>query len=112
MLQVTPKNRLAKLRRQARKRSLRVLQDRCGNFTVVSTKIEPPRPLLGLDHVPLWAVEQAISTPLPEPPPRRKRMARVAAVQDTPAAPAEACPQAAHSFLSLVEVLRTKGSAS
>jgi hypothetical protein len=102
MLQVTPKSRLAKLRRQAKKRGLRVLRDGCGNFTVISTQIEPPRPLRGLDHVPLWAVEQAISVPLPEPPP--KRMARPAAA--APTAPAH------HSFLTLVETLKTQGGAS
>jgi hypothetical protein len=112
MLQVTPKNRLAKLRRQAKRRGFRVLKDGTGAFSVIDTKIEPPRVLLGLDHVPLWAIEQAIFVPLPNPPPRRKRMARLATVQDTQAAPVETCPQAAHSFLSLVEVLRTKGSAS
>jgi hypothetical protein len=96
VLQVTPKNRLAKLRRQAKRRGFRVVRDGCGNFAVISTKIEPPRPLLGLDHVPLWAVEQAIATPLPEPPPPRKRMA-------SPAPPAHA--QAHSSFFTLVEGL-------
>jgi hypothetical protein len=102
MLQVTPQNRLAKLRRQAKKRGLRVLRDRCGGFTVVSACTEPQRPLLGLDHVPLWTVEQALAAPLPEPPPRRKRMPRP--VEPVPT------PQSGHSFLSLVEVLRTGGA--
>jgi hypothetical protein len=97
------KNYLARLRRDAKKRGFRVLRDGCGNFTVISTKIEPPRPLLGLDLAPLWAVEQAIATPLPEPQPRRKRMA-------CPAPPAPA--QAHHSFLTLVEALKTQGGAS
>jgi hypothetical protein len=117
MLQVTPKNRLAKIRRQAKKRGLRVLCDRCGNFTVVSTSTEPPRPLHGLDHVPLWVIEQVITTPLPEPPPRRPRMTRL--TEPTPtvqaAAPAKAeAPvraQAHHSFLSLVEALKAQGGA-
>jgi hypothetical protein len=100
MLQVTPDKRLAKLRRQAKKRGLRVLGDRCGNYTVVSAGIEPQRPLLGLDHVPLWTIEQAIFAPLPEPPPRRQRMPR----------PAPA--QADHSFLALVETLKAAGGAS
>jgi hypothetical protein len=104
VLQITSRTRLAKIRYQARKRSLRVLQDRCGNFTVVSTRIEPPRPLLGLDHVPLWAVEQAISTPLPEPPPRCKRVAR-------PAEPAQNA-EAGDPFRSLVETLKAAGGAS
>jgi hypothetical protein len=104
MLQITPDKRLAKLRRQAKKRGLRVLRDRCGNFTVVSACIEPQRPLLGLDHAPLWAVEQAIFTPLPEPPLRRKRMPRP--VEPAPTA------QAHHSFLTLVEALKAQGGAS
>jgi hypothetical protein len=101
MFQVTSRDRLAKLRYQAKKRGLRVLRDRCGNFTVVSTRTEPQRPLLGLDHVPLWTVEQAISAPLPEPPPRRPRMAR----------PVEPAPQAGHSFLTLVDMLKARGGA-
>jgi hypothetical protein len=103
MLQVTSDKRLAKLRRQAKKRGLRVLRDRCGNFTVVSAHIEPQRPLLGLDHVPLWAVEQAITAPLPEPPPRCKRMPRPV----EPAHPA----QAHHPFLALVDALKAQGGA-
>jgi len=118
MLQITARKQLAKVRRQAKKRGRRVVRDHCGNFTVVSTHTEPPRPLLGLDHAPLWAIEQAILAPLPEPPPRRKPMARLSeptpTVQAvTPAgmeAPAHA--QAHHSFLSLVETLRTRGGAS
>jgi len=116
MLQVTPKNRLAKIRRQAKKRGLRVLCDRCGNFTVVSTSTEPPRPLHGLDHVPLWVIEQVILTPLPEPPPPKKRVACPS--EPTPTveavawakveAPAHA--QARHSFLSLVEALRARSA--
>src|SRR6516165_5536698 len=116
MLQVTLQKQLAKIRRQARKRAFRVLRDGCGCFSLIDIKVEPPRPLLGLDHVPLWVIEQVVLTPLPEPPPRRKRMARLA--EPTPtiattvsstqaAAPVEmALPahgQAHHSFLSLVE---------
>jgi hypothetical protein len=66
----------------------------------------------------LWVIEQVILTPLPEPPPRRKRMARPSepaptvqmAVPVETAAPAHA--QAHHSFLSLVETLRARGDAS
>jgi hypothetical protein len=104
MLQVTPPNRLAKIRRQAKRRGFRVLRD--GAFSVIDTRIEPPRVLLGLDHVPLWAVEQAIFVPLPEPPPRRKRMARPAE-----AAPTAPTAPAAHSFLTLVEALKAQGGA-
>jgi hypothetical protein len=109
---------LVKIRYQAKKRGFRVLRDGCGCFSLIDTRVEPPRPLVGLDHVPLWVIEQVIATPLPEPPPRRKRTARpsesapviqaVASAEIT--APAHA--QAHHSFLSLVEALRTRGGAS
>src|SRR6516225_11877562 len=82
MLQVTSRNSLAKTRRRAKARGFRVLRDGCGYYSVIDTKIEPPRPLVGLDHVPLWVIEQIISTPLPEPPPRRQRTARP--VEPTP----------------------------
>src|SRR5215471_10781375 len=75
MLQVTSRSSLAKTRRRAKARGFRVLNDGCGCYSVIDTKIEPPRPLVGLDHVPLWVIEQVITTPLPEPPPRRQRMA-------------------------------------
>ncbi|HKA54767.1 MAG TPA: hypothetical protein VKJ47_13995 [Candidatus Binatia bacterium] len=116
MLQVTSRKQLAKIRREAKKRGFRVLRDGTGNFSLINLKVEPPRPLLGVDHVPLWVIEQVIFAPLPEPPPRRRRMARlsgeaVPTVQATTpvemGAPAHA--QAHHSFLSLVEALRTKG---
>jgi len=118
MLQVTSRNSLAKTRRRAKARGFRVLRDGCGCYSVIDTKIEPPRPLVGLDHVPLWAVEQILLTPLPEPPPRRERTARP--VKPTPTveavAPvvAEAPPhaQAHHSFLALVEALKARGGAS
>ena len=116
MLQITSPNSLSKLRYQARKRGFRVLRDGCGCFSVISTQIEPPRPLVGLDHVPLWVVEQVIATPLPEPPPRRKRVARP--LEPTPSierpvvAEAPAHAQAHHSFLALVEVLKARGGAS
>src|SRR5215831_11811941 len=117
MLQVTSRSSLAKTRRRDKARGCRVLNDGCGCYSVIDTKIEPPRPLVGLDHVPLWVIEQVIITPLPEPPPRRKRRARL--VESTPVveevapvvAKAPAHAQAHHS-LSLVEALRTRGGAS
>jgi hypothetical protein len=107
MLQVTPKNRLAKLRRHAKRRGFRILRDGTGAFSVIDTRIEPPRVLLGLDHAPLWAVEQAIFVPLPELPPRRKRMARLAEPTNT-----EAPTEAGHPFRTLVETLKAAGGAS
>jgi hypothetical protein len=114
MLQMTSPNSLSKLRYQARKRGFRVLRDGCGCFSVISTQIEPPRPLVGLDHVPLWVVEQVILTPPPEPPPRRKRRARTPIVEAVAPVVAEAPAhtQAHHSFLALVEALKARGGAS
>jgi hypothetical protein len=63
MLQVTSRSSLAKTRRRAKARGFRVLNDGCGCYSVIDTKIEPPRPLVGLDHVPLWVIEQVIATP-------------------------------------------------
>jgi hypothetical protein len=85
---------------------------------VIDTKIEPPRPLVGLDHVPLWVIEQVIATPLPEPPPRRQRTAHP--VEPTPiveavapvVAETPARAQAHHSVLALLEVLKARGGAS
>src|SRR5262249_25022375 len=75
MLQYTPSNQLSKLRYRAKRHGLRILRDGCGGFSLIDVKVEPPRPLLGCDHQQLWVIEQVILTPLPEPPPRRKRMA-------------------------------------
>ena len=118
MLQIASSTSLSKIRYRAKRRGFRVLRDGCGCFTLIDTKVEPPRPLVGLDHVPLWTIEQIILTPLPEPPPRRKRMARLAepaptvqAVASIEATPAPAHAQAHHSFLSLIETLRMRGGA-
>jgi hypothetical protein len=51
---LNPPTSLAKIRYRARRRGLRILRDGTGNFSVISMQIEPPRPVLGLDHVPLW----------------------------------------------------------
>jgi hypothetical protein len=107
MLQISPPNQLAKIRRQAKRRGLRVLRDHCGNFSVIGTHTEPPRPLVGLDHVPLWTIEQVLFTPLPEPPPPRRRMAR-------PSAPVEGNASTStpvvRPFLALVEALKAGGA--
>ena len=94
---------LTKIRYRAKRRGLRILGDGTGNFSVISTQTEPPRPLLGLDHVPLEVIEQVILTPLPEPPPRRKPMVD----------PAEPAPTAtADHFLALVQAIRPQGGAA
>jgi hypothetical protein len=101
----------------AKKRGFRILRDGCGGFSLIDVKVEPPRPLLGCDHQQLWVIEQVVLTPLPEPPLRRKRIARpegstsvVEAVASAKVeAPAHA--QAHHSFLALVEALKARGGA-
>jgi hypothetical protein len=107
MLQISSRNQLSKIRRHAKKRGFRVRQDGTGNFSVIATQIEPPRPLVGLDHVPLWVIEQVITTPLPEPPPRRKRVARLVEPTNT-----ETPTEAGHPFRTLVETLKAAGGAS
>jgi hypothetical protein len=118
MLHVASRSSLAKTRRRAKARGFRVLKDGCGYYSVIDVKLEPPRPLVGLDHVPLWVIEQVISTPLPEPPPRRQRTAHP--VEPTPiveavapvVADTPAHAQTHHSFLARVEVLKARGGAS
>jgi len=112
MLQITHPTSLSKIRYQAKKRGFRVLRDGCGCFSLINIKVEPPRPLIGVDHVPLWVIEQVISTPLPEPKPRRKRMARLA--EPAPVVE-EAHAQACHgqaAFRQLIELLQARGGAS
>jgi hypothetical protein len=119
MLHLSSRSSLSKIRYQARKRGLKIRADGTGNFSVISIQTEPPRPLVGADHVPLWCVEQIVLAPLPERPPRRKRMARP--VEPTPiveeVAPVEAPvpAQAGHGqepFRRLIELLQARGGRS
>jgi hypothetical protein len=116
MLQISSPLPLSKIRYRAKKRGLRVRADGTGNFTVFCIRTEPPRPLVGADHIPLWCVEQVVCAPLPERPPRRRRMARLAepapVVEEV--APALAPAQAGHgqeAFRRLIELLQTRGGA-
>ena len=93
---------LSRLRYQAKKRGLKIRADGTGNFTVICTRTEPPRPLVGADHIPLWCVEQIILTPLPEVPPHRRR---------NDGAPHQASHPAAASFTQLVDLLKAQGGA-
>jgi hypothetical protein len=109
---------LARIRRQAKRRGFRVLRDWAGGYSLVDAKIEPQRALLGLDHAPLWTIEQTLFTPLPEPPPRRKRAARPGVEEtlrnseQTAETSREPHAQAHHSFLALVEALKAQGGES
>ena len=113
MLQITSPLPLSKIRYRAKKRGLRIRADGTGNFTVIATQIEPPRPLVGLDHQPLWVIEQVVLTPLPEPRPPRKRVARLvepaSTVETVAPAGAPAPAQADHAFHRLVEALKRAG---
>jgi hypothetical protein len=113
MLHLSSRSSLSKIRYQAKKRGFRVLRDGCGCFSVIATRIEPPRPLVGLDHVSLWVIEQVIATPLPEPRPRRSRVVRLAEptpVVEEALAPAQAC-HGQEAFRRLIELLQTRGGA-
>ena len=107
------RNRLVRLRRHARKRGFRVVQDRCGGYSLINVKVAPPRPLLGCDHQQLWVFEQVVCAPLPEPRPRRKRMARLAepvpVVEEAPAS-AQAC-HGQEPFRRLIDLLQARGGA-
>jgi hypothetical protein len=92
--QNSDRNRLARIRRQARKRGFRVLKDWTGGYNLVDTHVEPPRALPGLEHAPLQDIETAVTTPLPRKRPTVERLT----------------PQASHptadSIVSLIDLLK------
>jgi hypothetical protein len=102
------RNQLARIRRLAKKRGFRVLKDWTGTFSLVDAKIEPQRALIGLVHVPLSKIEDAVSTPLPPPRPPQKR-STVAEVIKSQLSQAD--HPAAANFVRLVELL-SKGGVS
>ena len=61
------RNALARLRRLARERGLRILKDWTGTWSLVDAKIEPQRALVGLVHVSLAKIEAELGRPLPAP---------------------------------------------
>jgi hypothetical protein len=69
------KTYLNRLRRYARVRGFRILVDWQGTYSLVDTRIAPPRALDGLTHVPLVTIGIALTTPLPPPRPKRTRSA-------------------------------------
>jgi hypothetical protein len=103
------RNRLARIRRQARKRGFRILKDWSGAaYDLVCTSIHPPCALVELNHVPLGVIEAALSWPLPPPRLPRKRVARPTEPQPT----AQAChPAAAPGFhQAFVDLLKGRAS--
>jgi hypothetical protein len=122
------RNRLARVRRRAKKRGFRVLKDWTGcRFHLIDTYVFPPRALVELNHVSLDIIEAALAVPLPPPrPPRRRRRGHnLTECNDAPEwmcrrvarldgnglpQPSQASHPAATSFTSLVDLL--KGGAS
>jgi hypothetical protein len=103
------RNRLARIRRQARKRGFRVLRDWTGGFNLVNTHVEPPRALVGLEHASLADIETAVATPLPPPrPPRKRSVERL--TEPAGAQPSQASHPAAASFGSLIDLLNGGGA--
>jgi len=100
---VVERTRLARVRRVAKKRGLRILKDWTGRYNLVDTHVEPPRALVGLEHASLSDIEAAVFTPLPPPRPPRKRNG---------GAPQQASHPAAASFTRLVDLLKAQGGAS
>jgi hypothetical protein len=83
MLQFTPstsipsptprddKHYLARLRRIAKRRGLRILKD--FSESLVAPKVEPPRALTDLWQVSLNAIDATLARPLPAPKPRVRK---------------------------------------
>jgi hypothetical protein len=99
------RNLLARIRRQARKRGLRVLKDWTGSYNLVDTHIEPPRALVGLEHASLSDIEAAVRTPLPPPRPTRKRPP-VERLTEAVEPSSQASHPAAGGFTDLVDLLK------
>ena len=72
-----PKRHVARLRRVARRRGFRVLKDWTSTWSLVDTRIAPPRALIGLWQVGLDEIDEALSLPLPTPKPRIRRPKQV-----------------------------------
>jgi hypothetical protein len=66
-----PKRHVARLRRVARRRGFRILKDWTSTWSLVDTRVEPPRALIGLWQVDLVEIDAALSTPPPPPKLRR-----------------------------------------
>jgi hypothetical protein len=99
------RNRLARIRRQARKRGFRILKDWTGAYNLVDTHVEPPRALAGLEHASLADIETAVTTPLPPPRPPRKRSTVERLTGPVGPQPSQASHPAADSFTHLVNLL-------
>jgi hypothetical protein len=104
------RNRLARIRRWAKRRGHRVLKDWTGQYSLVDANVEPPRALAGLEHASLSDIEVAVTTPPPPPRPSRKRqpMARLEG-NGSPQSPQASHP-GARSFEVLIDLLNRSAS--
>jgi hypothetical protein len=85
--QILDRNRLARVRRAARKRGFRIRKDWSGGFNLITANTVPPRALAGLEHVSLSEIEAAVCTPLSPPKPVRIAVGRLAEKAQAPQAP-------------------------
>jgi hypothetical protein len=105
------RNRLARIRRQAKKRGFRVLKDWSGTYSLVDIKVWPPLSLVGATHVPLAVIDMVVGVPLPLPPPRPPpRKKRVARLDGNSLSQSQASHPAAASFTSLIDLLNGGGT--
>ena len=68
-----PKCHLRQLRRIAKIRGFRILKDWTDSWSLVDTRIAPPRTLIGLWQVDLVEIDLALSTPPPAPKTRTRK---------------------------------------
>jgi hypothetical protein len=69
------KRQLARLRRAAKPRGFRILKDWSGRWSLIDSRVAPPRALHGLLDVSLAEIETALSAPLPPPKIRTRKAA-------------------------------------
>jgi hypothetical protein len=100
--------RLARVRRQARKYGLRVLKDWTGGYNVIATHVEPPRALVGLEHVPLSDIEAAVSPPPRPLRPKRQQVERLNGGDPSPIT--QATHPGAAGLMQLVEAVMRSAS--
>jgi hypothetical protein len=99
------RNRLARIRRQAGKRGLKVRKNWDGTFTLIDTKVWPPLGLAGASQVSLDVIDMVVSVPLPPPRPSRRRSPMVRLENNGPPPSPQASHSGARSFEVLIDLL-------
>jgi hypothetical protein len=99
------RNRLARIRRWAKRRGHRVLKDWTKQYSLVDANVEPPRALAGLEHASLEDIEVAVTTPLPPPRPSHKRPPMARLEGNGSPQPSQASHPPARSFEVLIDLL-------